>query len=435
MMSKALFLRSYLIIVFLILAVGWGLDRILVYYNEQENSSSEKTQLLGSFLYIDTLIKHSGSNVEAAWEQLHRVFEKTLGFPVALYQLSDFSADKSFLNGLASGQVIALSNEQDALVYYRKISDSDHIVALGPVEDRGNRPSSDIMLIAAYHLFVAVVLFFWLRPLSNDLHELRTAAMHFGDDNFSTRVNINHSSSIRPVADAFNSMARRIEDLVSAHEDLTHAVSHELKTPLSRFKFSLEIMTNLDDSKQRQAYLQAMKDDVRELDGLIDEMLSYAQFGVHNLKLNLEVVHAEDWLKEIISQYNPDINGVDINLVVDTSGEAETIRIDKHLMSRAIHNLIRNGLCYAQSQLLVTLQLVDGRVILLIEDDGLGIPEQFREQVFQPFSRLDSSRNRQSGGHGLGLAIAQKVIMQHGGSISVGESSLGGAGFKLNWPG
>ena len=89
---------------------------------------------------------------------------------------------------------------------------------------------------------VATAIYLWLLPFSRDLCELRRATKKFGNENFATRVKVGKNSSIAPVATAFNSMAQRIDDLITAHQDLTHAVSHELKTPLSRFKFSLEII-------------------------------------------------------------------------------------------------------------------------------------------------------------------------------------------------
>lgn len=433
-MSSTLFLRSYLMIVLLILAVGWMLDQVLVYYGEQENIVLDNSHLRGSFLYVDAILTDSRPAIKAAWEQHHATLESALGYPITLYQFSDFSGDKAFLQALALGQIVALSNESKAITYYKTMSDNDHIIAFEPASDKPIHPTADDLVIGVYYLLVAVILFFWLRPFSSALRQLRAAAINFGDNNFSVRVNLNQTSSVQPVADAFNSMAQRIEDLVSAHEDLTHSVSHELKTPLARFKFSLEIIENCEDSSQRQAYLQAMKEDVCELDELIEEMLSYAQFGVHNLKLNLQAVNARVWLQDVISRYELDNNEIEIHLVVNTPEPETMIRIDKHLMNRAVHNLIRNALSYALNQINISLQLAGNYVKLTIEDDGPGIPVQFHDQIFQPFTRLDSSRNRQSGGHGLGLAITQKIVQQHGGRIEVSNSLLGGAGFQLTWP-
>jgi signal transduction histidine kinase len=228
-------------------------------------------------------------------------------------------------------------------------------------------------------------------------------------------------------------MAQRIDDLITAHQDLTHAVSHELKTPLSRFKFSLEIINNSNDSEQRNKYLHAMKQDVRELDMLIDEMLSYAKLGAHNLKLNRQSVNAEHWLKEIIQHYDTEKIAINLHCAIHLSDEEKQIMIDKHLMSRAVHNLIRNGLRYAHKQLQISFIRESKQISLSIEDDGEGIPRQFWEQVFQPFTRLDTSRDKQSGGYGLGLAITQKIVHQHGGRIQIDKSALGGVCFKINW--
>ncbi len=177
-----------------------------------------------------------------------------------------------------------------------------------------------------------------------------------------------------------------------------------------------------------------MKQDVCELDELIDEMLSYAKFGAHNLKLHVEEIHPEYWLRELIKPYDENNIIINLNVATETNDKAKTISIDTRLMSRAINNLIRNGLRYAKNQLKISLEISNKQVNLLVEDDGPGIPEQSREQIFQPFTRLDTSRDRQSGGYGLGLAITQKILQQHGGQINVEESRLGGAKFQLIWP-
>ncbi len=262
---------------------------------------------------------------------------------------------------------------------------------------------------------------------------MRKAAINFGEENFKTRVKLRKKSSITSVADAFNFMTQRIDDLVVAHKDLTHAVSHELKTPLARFKFSLEIISSHDDAAERHKYIQAMKEDVRELDDLIDEMLRYAKLSTENLKLNLEKIHAKKWMQSIISHYDQENIKIHFQFLVASSETEKEIIIDPYLMSRAVNNLIRNGLRYTKSQLKISLELINHQVKLRIDDDGLGIPEQYLEQIFQPFTRLDASRDRQSGGYGLGLAITRKIVEQHGGYIVADKSALGGAGFQLNW--
>ncbi|MCK5828811.1 MAG: ATP-binding protein [Methylococcales bacterium] len=428
-MSKLLFIRSYLMIVSLILLVGLGLDKIMSYYALQENTMTEKNLLQGSFQYIELRLKEKKENIPDFWAKNYKSFQEELGCPLALYQYSDFSSQEHMISSLKTRQIIVMATENNNLMYYRELQHTNYILALGPIHNKNKSLDSELMIIAMYYLLVAGALFLWLWPLSRDLHKLRKAAIGFGEEDFTTRVNLRKISSIAPVADAFNFMTQRIQDLVIAHKELTHAVSHELKTPLARFKFSLEIIDSNDDATQRRRYLQAMKQDVRELDDLIDEMLKYAKLSAENLTLHLDEVNAQQWLQEIVAQYKQPF--IKIYLAVN---KELIIRIDCHLMSRAINNLIRNGLRYAKSQLKISLDMNESQITLYVEDDGLGIPKEFLEHVFQPFTRLDISRDKQSGGYGLGLAITQKIVYQHEGSISADKSSLGGARFQLTWP-
>ncbi|MCF6202702.1 MAG: ATP-binding protein [Methylococcaceae bacterium] len=438
-MSKWLFIRSYLVIVLFILLVGLGLDRIMTYYASKDNITIEKNLLQGSFLYIESELKEADQKASVAWLKILAAIQSELGYPIVLYQFSDFSNQKQMITLLRSGQIIEMIDENDDPVYYRQLENTDYIISLGPLANKNDAAYADEIIIVIYYLLVATTLFLWLWPFSQDLHELRKAAINFGEEDFKTRVNLRKKSSIAPVADAFNFMTQHIEELVVAHKDLTHAVSHELKTPLARFKFSLEIISSHDDATERHKYIQAMKEDVRELDDLIDEMLRYAKLSTENLKLNLEKIHANKWMQSIISQYDQENIKIHFQFLVassETETETETekeIIIDPYLMSRAVNNLIRNGLRYAKKQLKISLELINHQVKLRVDDDGLGIPEQDLEHIFQPFTRLDASRDRQSGGYGLGLAITRKIVEQHGGYIVADKSALGGAGFQLNW--
>jgi signal transduction histidine kinase len=437
-MSKWLFIRSYLVIVLFILLVGLGLDRIMSYYASKDNITIEKNLLQGSFLYIESqlkesLFKESEQKILVNWPKIHAGVQSKLGYPIALYQFGDFSNQEQMMISLRSGKIMVMVDENDSSIYYRQLENTDYIISLGPLANKNDTTYIDDIIIVIYYLLVAAALFLWLWPLSQDLHVLRKAAINFGEENFKTRVKLRKKSSIAPVADAFNFMTHRIEDLVVAHKDLTHAVSHELKTPLARFKFSLEIINSHDDAAERYKYIQAMKEDVRELDDLIEEMLRYAKLSANNLKLDLEKIHAKKWMQSIISQYDQENIKIHFQFLTASSEAEKEMIIDPYLMSRAVNNLIRNGLRYAKSQLKISLELINHQVKLRIDDDGLGIPEQYLEQIFQPFTRLDASRDRQSGGYGLGLAITRKIVEQHGGYIVADKSALGGAGFQLNW--
>lgn len=422
-----------MLVVTLILGVGWAMDRLLIYDGERKKIQSEQHFLQGSFLYIKSIFGNNPQNIPETWSRQHLKLQTELGYPLAIYHLSDFSGIAQLSESLLKDPIVALSSENEGIIYYSQLNNTDYIIALGPIQAENRELSFDVMLVALYHLFIASVLFLWFAPLARDLQKLREVASNFGAENFSARIKLGKNSSIALVADAFNGMAQRIQTLVSAHKELTHAVSHELKTPLARFKFSLEIIEGLEDDKKRRLYLHAMKQDVRELDGLIDEMLSYAQLDAQNLQLNRQEIYAQAWLKDFESQYSKE-NKIKISFSLTTDLPQPALLIDRHLMDRAVNNLIRNGFRHAERELKVSLNISEYEVKLTVSDDGQGIAKQDREKVFQPFIRLESSRDKQSGGYGLGLAIAKKIIQQHGGTLTVGASMQGGAEFFVSWP-
>ncbi len=432
-MSKGLFIRNYLLVVILILSVGLVMDQALKYTGEQGNLTSDQQFLQGNFLYITSLFADNLQNIEQLWVTKHTQLQAELGYPIAMYHSSDFSDISQFNEPFAHKKTVALTTTDAGIIYYQKLKNSDYIIALGPVYEQTKNIPSDLLLIALYHLFIATILFLWFAPLARDLQKLRKVASNFGAENFSTRIKLSKNSSIALVADAFNSMAQRIQILVSAHKDLTHAVSHELKTPLARFKFSLEIIEGLESKQKQSRYLQDMKQDVRELDELIDEMLSYARLDMQNLRLNRTAVPAKQWLQELVCHYSQEKVQVSFKFDAQTSHQ-QTLLIDCHLMNRAVHNLIRNGLRYAENHVQISLHINQQAVELRVDDDGQGIPEQYRDQVLQPFMRLDTSRDKQSGGYGLGLAIVNKIVRQHGGKMTIDSSPLGGAGFCIHLP-
>jgi signal transduction histidine kinase len=229
-------------------------------------------------------------------------------------------------------------------------------------------------------------------------------------------------------------MADRIEYLVSAHRDLTNAVSHELRTPLARFKFSLEILARSNDETKRQQYLNNMKADVAELEQLIDEMLSYARLSEQNLLMRLVDVDLRQWLQQELTAYANEPVRVTCSFAIQPSNADYRSTFNPELMARALHNVVRNGLRYARSIINVHAQLNSASVTIRICDDGPGIPADMHEKIFEPFSRLETSRDKASGGYGLGLAIAARILQRHQGKVSVTNCEPNGTCFTLAGP-
>ena len=124
---------------------------------------------------------------------------------------------------------------------------------------------------------------------------------------------------------------------------------------------------------------------------------------------------------------------LDVAVNTETLPENLNIDLDRKAMPYALRNLLRNAFKYASKKILVSAEIVDERILIHVDDDGIGIPPEEREHIFSAFTRLDRSRDRSTGGYGLGLAIARRVLELHGGTATAAASPLGGARFTLAW--
>ncbi len=430
--SSLAFVRSYVVVAAGILIIALALDSLLVWMLPADEQLNEN-RYASHMAMLELLLFETDADVSLRFNTLKPQLEIVLGFPVTLYELADVRDQQVFLDELNDGGIKTFRDAQGRELLYQLLPATGYIIALGPLADEPR--SADFLetsIIISYYLLVALFLFLWIRPFYRDLMTLRAAASQFGRDDFDTRVSVSEKSSILPVAQSFNRMAERIKYLVTAHRDLTNAVAHELRTPLARFKFSLQMIPDIHDESRQTTHLDAMKLDVQELETLIDEMLSYARLSEDNLQLAFETVPVAQWLERQLLQYTD--SDISVRLQLDAEIMSSEVHFNADLMARALHNVLRNCLRYAKTEVQVTFSLEGRMVLIRISDDGPGVPESFHQTIFEPFARLDTSRDRQSGGYGLGLAIARRILQRHGGDISVKNRQVSGACFVLHWP-
>ena len=429
--SSWFFWRAYAVVVLAIVAVALLLDALLAAFTPADDA---ETLVASQRPLLELLTKELASLPQDSRAARLQQLSADWDFPVALTSLDDFAGLPELTAQLQAGHAQLYYNSNDEPLLYQRMGDTSMVLVLGPLPQQHSSNALELAVIAVYYTMIALVLLLWIWPFYRDLSLLRRAAADFGRDDFTTRVKLGSTSSILPVASTFNAMAERIESLVSAHKELTHAVSHELRTPLARFKFGLEMLARSPDQAKRQHYLDNMKGDVSELETLIDEMLSYARLSEQNLLLNLVEIDLQRWLQQEVANYAQE--SIRVHCGISSTPINGDYRVSCHpeLIARAINNIIRNGLRYAQSEISVHAQLTADSVLISICDDGPGIPETMRERVFEPFSRLETSRDKQSGGYGLGLAIAARILQRHRGSIRVDNCAPHGACFKLQWP-
>ena len=290
-------------------------------------------------------------------------------------------------------------------------------------------------IAAAYGMLavlIGIVLFFWVRPHWRDLEKLRLAAERFGDNDLSARIQLSKRSNIRDLAEHFNLMAARIEGLIANQRELTNAVSHELRTPIARLSFELDQLKQLPDASQNRELIADMYADLGELEEMVSELLTYASLERGATVIKRENIQAANWLDSVVGSVALEAEAAGVQLLI---GECrlDTVRIEPRFMARAVINLLRNAIRYAEQRVEVTLVRTGDCYEVRVNDDGPGVPVHGREKIFEPFSRLDASRDRRTGGFGLGLALVRRVSQSHGGQVEVGDSPWGGASFRMTW--
>jgi signal transduction histidine kinase len=263
---------------------------------------------------------------------------------------------------------------------------------------------------------------------------LRQTARALGEGHFESRAPDARSRAFELLTETLNGMAERIQRLIATQKELSSAISHELRTPIARMRFALEMLSEADDRQERERLWKMMGVDLDELDNLIDSSLTYARFEREQPELNLTWVELAPWLAEKVDSIR--ILNRSLELTVDTSAlpPGQQVELDLKSMPYAVTNLLRNALKYAKTRIIVSAEISGKLVLLHVDDDGIGIPTDERRRVFYAFTRLDRSRDRATGGYGLGLAIVRLVLEQHDGTATAAVSPLGGARFTLSWP-
>lgn len=220
---------------------------------------------------------------------------------------------------------------------------------------------------------------------------------------------------IRDLAVSLNAMLERLDAAATRERQFVGDVAHELRSPLASIYTQLEVALNEPDAATRFELLSGTLQDTQRLGGLVDDLLTLARME-SDTDLATEAVD----LAELAD--------------VQSSGEM-LVTGDRRSLARAIDNLVANAHRHAKGAVVVSVDRVDPSMVeVRVDDDGVGVPVEDRQRVFERFVRLDDARARDDGGTGLGLAIVRATALAHGGSIRIEDSELGGARFVLSLP-
>lgn len=230
---------------------------------------------------------------------------------------------------------------------------------------------------------------------------------------------------IAELTDSFNDMLERLDQVFCAQKQFTANAAHEFRTPLAVIQTKLDIFQKkkTHSPAEYNETFQMITGYIDRLRGLLDELLEMA--NMQTIKKN-DTIHLQSLLEEICCDLSDLAEKKGVKLI--HRGVEGILKGNDALVYRAFYNLIENAIKYnvPDGEVCVETLREDGRILVEISDTGIGIPEDLRERVFEPFFRVDKSRSRKMGGSGLGLALVRAIIEQHNGTVKVEAGSSGG---------
>jgi signal transduction histidine kinase len=274
-------------------------------------------------------------------------------------------------------------------------------------------------------VLLAVLLLCYLlaRYLTSPLRELKTALERFGQGDFSARTGSTRRDELGDLARTFDRMAERIQNLVAAERRLLLDISHELRSPLARLGVAIELARSGDN---RDAALDRIQKESDRLNTLVGGLLQTTRAEVDPDTIRAQPVRLDELLAAIVNDCSIEASARGCSLELEAHGPV-TVSGDNELLRRAAENVIRNAIRYAPPGTSIDVRLTqDGQTARVrVRDYGPGVPEAVLGRIFDPFYRVEGDRNRESGGVGLGLAIARRAVELHRGKLQATNAHPG----------
>ncbi|KAE9533715.1 envelope stress sensor histidine kinase CpxA [Ursidibacter arcticus] len=238
---------------------------------------------------------------------------------------------------------------------------------------------------------------------------------------------------LRQVGKSFNRMILSLQKLTSYQQRLLSDISHELKTPLTRMQLAVSLIRRRNGESNE---LTRIENEIQKLDTMIHDLLSLSRQQV-DLHLRREIFTINKIWEDIFADAKFELEQHNLDFLVSVRvPHPERFHINGNIatLSSAVENVVRNAKKYATNCIKVIIYIEKNDLVIIIDDDGTGVPEHQYEEIFRPFYRVEEDRARQTGGTGLGLAIVYNAIQQHKGSVNAEKSPLGGLRIKIQLP-
>lgn len=258
--------------------------------------------------------------------------------------------------------------------------------------------------------------------------------------NYDTNIHFQANQELNDLKENINRMAVKIGEEITLKERSEHLrkqsildISHDLKTPLTNIQGYAETLWKFPSltHEERQQYSSIIMTNSTKANRLIQDLFDLSHLDMETNKQPFEEHNLTELVRDIFTSFVDELEAKGIHYEVEIPDCRLMMKMDIHLFERAITNLLQNCITHGGNHLALSLTKERHHVVLTIADKGTGIPKEYHDKIFEPFVRVDESRNTYTGGTGLGLAIAKKIITKQNGTITIDPNYTQGCRFVI----
>ncbi|MDF2152710.1 ATP-binding protein [Vibrio sp. CAU 1672] len=426
---KRIYLEAFIGLIILFVASLYGYEVIVYQLNTDYDYLLEEQEAQAFHEFVYPIYQEKGPDYTL--EQLkklatssHHLLEAKAPdqLPVEINQL--FATHPTINTAFDEERNLWFRFESDSPIF--KLSENPDSPVIQAIEFADNIVW--IFFLAGFAVYCILLIWF----LSRRVLALEKTTLDFASGNFDARADTSSAKSVGTLNKSFNEMADKVSRLITSNKLLTNAVAHELRTPIFRLQWQAELLADSTLNQQQQKYINSIVEDIDEMENMVEELLYYAKMDRPGAQLQASDISLHATIRELIDQWQRDTQ-LTISLNSNSTQEAKVLS-DPALLKRALDNLMRNAMRYADNQIMLELKETEQHCEILVHDDGEGVEEQYWPHLFDAFFSADKSRNKSTSGFGLGLAIVKQIALLHNGEVAISHSPLGGACFHISLP-
>lgn len=368
---------------------------------------------------------------------------------------SDLRSSTAFLD--LNNSIIKTRKGMDYSIYSMYLKEETSVVIIGCPYSEVTKPNAItriiphnliIKMLSFFNVVIILLMVYLLAGLTSKvfvkpIKTLLKGVIAISNGEYDVRIESERKNEFADLSNGFNKMAETIqyetkkrEELEKMREELILDVSHDLKNPLaSILGYSETMINNTLSEEEKNECLQIINKNSYKANKLINDLFEFSLYNNINYKLNLAKIDICEFIRKLIANYIPEFEYKEFEYDFDIMEGPIFILADEEKLTRAINNIFDNKIKYNEigNKIIVKTEIKENYFYIILSDNGEIMPKEYWERIFNPFVRVDKSRNSKTGGTGLGLSITKKIILKHYGDVKIIDS-LEGTTFEIKLP-